>query len=121
MAKAWSIKNLYFYLVCLATLFMFVGGSISVINNAMQLALPDRPNISLVYLYYPEYRGDSTQPLFDPPPLEELEQRRVEQEKMEIQYRGYTKRSLLNSIALMIIAAPFYLYHWKKVKPSKAV
>jgi hypothetical protein len=36
---------------------------------------------------------------------------------MDVYYRGYTLRSLLNSIALMIIAAPFYLYHWKRVKP----
>jgi hypothetical protein len=117
MAKSWSIKNLYFYLVCLVTLFLFVGGAISAINNAMQLTLPDKPNVPLIYVYYPEYKGDPAQPVFEPPPLEELEKRRAEQEKADIYYQGYTKRSLLNSIALMIIALPFYCYHWKQVKP----
>jgi hypothetical protein len=117
MTRSWSVRNLYFYLVCLVTLFLFVGGAISTINSAMQLALPDKPNVPLTYVYYPEYRGEPAQPVFDPPPLAELEQRRAEQEKMDIYYQGYTKRSLLNSIALMIIAAPFYLYHWNKVKP----
>ncbi len=118
MAKNWSIKNLYFYLVCLVTLFLFVGGTISAINSAMQLALPDKPNVPLTYLYYPEYRENVTEPVFDPPPLAELEIKRAEQEQRDLYYQGYTKRSLLNSIALMIISAPFYLYHWKKVKPS---
>jgi hypothetical protein len=118
MSKGWNIKNLYFYLVCLVTLFLFVGGAISATNNAMQLAVPDRPNVPLTNVYYPEYRGDPPQPVFDPPPLAELEELRAEQERLDFYYQGYTKRSLLNSIALMIIAAPFYLYHWNKVKPS---
>jgi len=118
MAKSWSIKNLYLYLVCLVTLFLFVGGTISSINSAMQLALPDRPNVPLIHVYYPDYRGEPAQPVFEPPPLAELESKRIEQEQRDYYFQGYTKRSLLNSIALMIISAPFYLYHWKKVKPS---
>ena len=118
VAKSWSIKNLYFYLVCLVTLFLFVGGAISAINSAMQLALPDKPNVSLTHIYYPEYREGADQPVFNPPSMEELERKRTEQEQMNLNYQSYTKRSLLNAIALMIIAAPFYLYHWKQVKPS---
>ena len=118
MAKIWSIKNLYFYLVCLVTLFLFVGGAISAINHAMQLALPDQPNISLTQVYHREYRESSTEPVFEPPPLEELEKKRTEQEQEYRSYQSWTKRSLLNSIALMIIAAPFYLYHWRQVKPE---
>jgi len=118
MAKSWSIKNLYFYLVCLVTLFLFVGGAISAVNSAMQLALPDKPNVSLTYVYYPEYREGADKPVFNPPPREELECKRADQEQMDLYYQSYTKRSLLNAIALMIIAAPFYLYHWKQVKPS---
>lgn len=118
LAKSWSIKNLYFYLVCLVTLFLFVGGAIAAINSSMQLALPDRPNVPLTYVYYPEYKGEPAQPVFDPPPLPELETRRTDQEKAESYYRGYIKRSLLNYVALMLIAAPFYLYHWNKVKPT---
>ncbi len=119
MTKEWSIKNLYFYLVCLVTLFLFVGGAISTINTTMQLAMPDQPNIPIFNVYYPEYLEGAEEPAFNPPPLAELEERRTEQENMEQYYRGYTWRSLLNSIALMIIATPFYLYHWKKVKPEK--
>jgi hypothetical protein len=119
VAKSWGIKNLYFYMVCLVTLFLFVGGAISAINSAMELALPDKPNVPLIYVYYPEYKGEPAQPVFDPPALEELEKRRVEQEKNDLYYQGYTKRRLLNSIALMIIAAPFYLYHWRQVKPMR--
>ncbi len=115
MAKAWSIKNLYYYLVCLVTLFMLVGGAISVVNNAMQMILPDKPNVPIFYTYYPDYRAELERPVFDPPPLEKLEARRAEQEDMGAYYRGYSTRRLLNSMAFMIIAAPFYIYHWRRI------
>ena len=119
MAKSWSIRNLYFYLVCLVTLFLFVGGAISAINSAVQLAVTDEPNVPLIHVYYPEYREAGEDPVFDPPPLEKLEKRRAEQERMYEDYQSWTWRSLLNSIALMIISLPFYLYHWRQVKPDK--
>lgn len=119
MAKSWSIKNLYFYLVCLVTLFLFVGGAISAINSAVQLTVTDEPNIPLFHVYYPEYRGAEEDPVFDPPPIDELEQRREAQEKMYEGHQSWTWRRMLNSIALMIISLPFYLYHWRQVKPDK--
>jgi len=115
MAKAWSVKNLYYYLVCLVTLFMFVGGAISSVNNAMQMILPDKPNVPIFYTYYPDYRPEFESQVFDPPPLEELEARRAEQENMDDYYRGYSTRRLLNSMAFMIIAAPVYIYHWRRI------
>jgi len=115
MAKAWSIKNLYYYLVCLVTLFMFVGGAISSVNSAMQIILPDEPNVPIFYTYYPDYRAEFERPVFDPPLLEELEARRAEQENMDDYYRGYSTRRLLNSMAFMIIAAPVYIYHWRRI------
>lgn len=118
MAKSWSIKNLYFYLVCLVTLFLFVGGTISAANSAMLLILPDKPNVALTQVYFREYRESGETAVFDPPPLEELEEMRAEQEREYGHYQGWTRRSVLNSVALMIIAAPFYLYHWKQIKPG---
>lgn len=115
MPKAWSIKNLYYYLVCLVTLFMFVGGAISSITSAAEIILPDRPNVPIFFTYYPEYRVEQEREVFDPPPLEELEARRAEQEETELHYRSYSTRRLLNSLALMIIALPFYIYHWKRI------
>ncbi len=118
MTGSWSIKNLYFYLVCLVTLFLFVGGTISAANNAMQLIMPDRPNVPLTQVYYREYREPGAEPVFDPPALSKLEDMRAEQEREYQHYQGWIRRILLNSIALMIIAAPFYLYHWKQIKPD---
>lgn len=115
MAKAWSIKNLYFYLVCLVTLFMFVGGAISGVNSAMQVIFPDKPNVPIFYTYYPDYREELERQVFDPPSLEVLEERRAEQETMSVYSRGYSIRRLLNSVAFIIIAAPFYIYHWRRI------
>ena len=118
MAKSWNIKNLYLYLLCLVTLSLFVGGAISAANNAVQLILPDKPNIPLTQAYFHEYREPGVEAAFEPLPLAELEEIRAEQEREHHHNQGWTRRSLLNSIALMIIAAPFYLYHWKQIKPN---
>ncbi len=117
MAKTWSVRNIYFYLVCLVTLFLIVGGAISAVNNAIQLALPDQPNVPLTQIYFREHRFDGEQPAFDPPSLEKLEELRAERES-QFHYQGWAMRRLLNSIALMLIATPFFLYHWKHIKPS---
>lgn len=116
MAREWSIRSIYFYLVCLVTLFLIVGGFISAAHSAAEIALPGKPNISLMQVYYPEYQDGQT--VFEPPPPAELETRRQEQELRESQYRYYAWRQLLNSIAFILIPIPFYLYHWNQVKPS---
>jgi len=115
LAKTWSIKNLYFYLVCLATLFIVVGGFITTVNSAAEILLPNKPNVPLIYVYY---RGDPAVPEQKTPSLSELEKMRAEQERMDHYYNSWAMRRLLNAIALMIIPIPFYLYHWKQVKPK---
>lgn len=117
MTRDWSIKNIYFYLVCLVTLFLIVAGFISTVSSTMQLTLPEQPNVPLMFVYYPEFREN--QPVFDPPPLAKLEEMRREQELQSGYYQVYTLRQLLNAIALLIIPIPFFIYHWKQVKPGK--
>lgn len=119
MAREWSVKNLYFYLVCLVTLMLVIIGFIGAFTNAMQLLLPSEPNITLMSVYYPEHRGDSGV-VFNPPSLEELEARRQEQEQWHYHTLSYTRRSLLNSIALFLIPIPFYIFHWRRVRPAPA-
>jgi hypothetical protein len=114
--RDWSIRNIYFYLICLVTLFLVVGGFIAAAQNAAEILLPGKPNVPLMHLYYPEYRDGKAD--FNPPPPAELEARRQQQEIREGHYHSYIWRRLLNSIALMIIPIPFYLYHWRQVKPS---
>jgi len=116
MAKDWNIKTLYYYLVCLVTLFLVIGGFIATINSAVSIMLPDKPNVPIVEVYYPYYRGEIDTVDFAPPPLSELETIRAEREEMYY-YSSWMKRRLLNAIAFMVIPAPFYLLHWKKVKP----
>ena len=116
MSREWSIRNIYFYLVSLVTLFLVVGGFISAVQSAAELVLPVKPNVTLMQVYYPEYRDG--QAVFEPPSLAELEALRQEQELRETHYRYYTWRQLLNSIAFILIPIPFYLYHWRHVKPS---
>lgn len=117
MADSWSVRNLYFYLVCLVTLFLFVGGFITAATSAVEIALPDKPNVPLIHLYYPEFRDGIENPDFSPPSLDELEKMREEQERAETYYSAWARRRLLNAIALMIIPLPFYLYHWRKINP----
>jgi hypothetical protein len=117
MANEWSIKNIYYHLVCLVTLFLIVGGFISSAGNVMQLIIPNEPNVPLMSLYYPEHRNNEV--TFNPPTRIKLEEMRKQRELQELQYKYYAWRPLLNSLALMIIAIPFYLYHWNRINPKR--
>lgn len=117
MTKDWSIKNLYYYLVCLVTLFMIVGGFVSAVNSAASIFLPNLPNVPLIQAYHPTYRGEPAEPALELPPLEELEQTRAEQEERETYFQSWAWQRLLNSAALILIAAPFFFYHWRRIKP----
>ncbi len=120
MTKPFNIKNLYYYLVCLVTLFLIVGGAIATINNAVHIALPDRPNITLMNIHSISMRSiePESEPFTERLTLEELEKKRAEQEQLEMQRRGFFHRRFLNAVALTIIPVPFYLYHWKQIKPG---
>lgn len=99
-----SLRLLYLYL------FSFVGLLITVIGSIQIVDLTLKTYIFKVdeYNYYPE-----TVPVEGSKPIMSPDESRKRNEEEQANQR---KRQLSNSLAMIAIGAPLYLYHWKTIK-----
>jgi hypothetical protein len=121
----WTIRSVYFYLVSFVMLLTVIFGSVSLINNMIDLFEPD---YSLIQLKDPATELQIRQELrrANPDGSEEDISRwaaeRVQQEydrNAAIQAYGRWSR-LIRSAVLVIVALPVYLYHWKRAQQLAA-
>lgn len=99
-----NLRLLYLYL------FSFVGLLITVIGSIQIVDLTLKTYVFKVtdYAYYPESMPiEGGKPTISP----EDSKRRYEEEQA-----NQRKRQLSNSLAMIVIGAPLYLYHWKTIK-----
>jgi len=115
----WDIRQTYYYLVCFATLLMSMFGAIQVVQSALNIVLPSdvyrptpmeiyermRPRTNAATDTTEAFSRDDLQRMAD----EESERFRTSQLRSDL-------RRLLGSVALIVIAAPVFLYHWKRVR-----
>ncbi|HEX7069283.1 MAG TPA: hypothetical protein VF190_00690 [Rhodothermales bacterium] len=125
---SWDVRSVYYYLVCFATLLMLVFGSVNIVNHALNLILPPPTySPSAIDLYErmrvrpvnPDQPGTAaTSDTLSAETVERMaEEERVRMEKMQLRN---DVRSLLHSLALVLIAGPLYIYHWRRVRgPSE--
>lgn len=112
---AWDIRKTYYYLVCFATLLMTIIGAWQTVQNLLDLALPSEPYRPTSVEMYERFRRSPDE---EPPYTREELERMADEEAARFQrdMRRNNVRSLLSSIALVLIAAPVYLYHWRQVR-----
>lgn len=99
-----SLRLLYLYL------FSFVGLLITVIGSIQIVDLILKTYVFKVseYSYFPEVAmPDGREPLIS----SEESKKRAEEEAA-----NQRKRNLSNSIAMIAIGTPLYIYHWKTIK-----
>lgn len=115
---AWDIRKTYYYLVCFATLIMVIVGSVQIVQNVLDLAIPEEPYRPTPMDMYQRFERPGMEGADDVPYTRaELEKMAAEEaETMRRQSRRRALRNLLGSLALVMIAAPVYMYHWKKVR-----
>ena len=97
-----NLRNLYLYLVCLVTLVIAIFATVNLVRSAVELAYPD-----------PGYYGvEVPGPDAD---LSEEERARQEERAMDSQ-RRQAVLELVGSGTTLLIAAPLYVYHWRRVQ-----
>lgn len=100
-----NIRLLYLYL------FSFVGLFITIIGGIQLVDLGLKTYVFKVKsrMYYPEPRMEGEEQLS----VEEMEVRSEEEESNQ------RKRQMSNSLAMIVVGAPVYFYHWKTIKKEK--
>jgi hypothetical protein len=99
-----SLRLLYLYL------FSFVGLLITVIGSIQLVDLTLKSYVFKVdeYTYYPEPMSvEGGKPIISP---------EESQKRNQTEQQNQRKRQLSNSLAMIAIGAPLYLYHWKTIK-----
>lgn len=117
---AWDVRQTYYYLVCFATLIMMIIGVVRAVENTLDLAMPEEPyRPSVVDVYQRTVRPPLSPPDTSEVPFsrEELEQIADEEaDRMRRQTQRRALRNLIGSLALILVAAPVYVYHWRRVR-----
>ncbi len=98
----WSLRNIYLYLVCLITLIMVIVAAVGFVRNVVEMVYPD-PG------YYDRPMMDGESKVSD----EDIAEQR---ELWEKQDRRNTILGLVGNTAMLLIAGPLYLYHWRKIE-----
>jgi len=104
----WSLRNIYLYLVCLITLIMIIFGTVGVVRNVVELIYPEPP-----YVDYPTVK----EPGVEQPTAEELEEVRKAEQDRQLRYAII---ELVGNAALLLVAGPLYIYHWRKIETEHA-
>jgi len=109
-ANGWNVRNVYLYLVCFTTLVMVIAGSVRVVMTVVDMAYPQ--------IYY----GPTA---ITPPPdrstgrtatADSESQQELARQRFEAQTRRSNVVGLLDGLALIGVALPVYLYHWRKIQ-----
>jgi hypothetical protein len=104
VSMKFSLRLLYLYL------FSFVGLLITVIGSIQLVDLTLKSYVFKVdeYTYYPEPMSvEGSKSVISP---------EVSQKRNQTEQQNQRKRQLSNSLAMIAIGAPLYLYHWKTIK-----
>ncbi|MCL4079440.1 hypothetical protein MX659_07570 [Coriobacteriia bacterium Es71-Z0120] len=104
----WSLRNIYLYLVCLITLIMVIVGAVGVVRSGVELLYPE-PTIMEPL----PKDGSGT------PEMTEEEWQR-QQEIGRQQSQRWAIINVVGNLALVLIAGPIYIYHWRKIEEEKS-
>lgn len=99
--ERFSLRNLYLYLVCLITLVIAIFAAVSLVRNAVELVYPE-PG------YYAQPPGTDSG-------MTAEEQQRLHRAMHDAQQRQAVL-GLISSGALLLIAGPVYVYHWRRIQ-----
>lgn len=119
------IRTIYLYLICLISLFMIVGGLISAINEIANIILPSTYYTKAYDEYVDkEYFSNNlflTDEHFDRYMQAQKEERDREYEINIQRERNNNIKNVINSLSIVIVALPIYLYNWNKIEKEKNI
>ncbi len=110
--SAWSLRNIYLYVVCLITLVMVILATVQVVRSAVELIYPEPEQPSVPRLVAPGER-----------PIDPEAEAQLAEEQRAVQRQWNVRNAVLNLVrngAMLLVAGPLYLYHWRKIEREAA-
>ncbi len=111
-----NIRTLYLYIVSFITLCMLVGAFVAIVNTTVSYLAPT-VNYYRAYPSYPyESVNDSNYENTDPNAVEDY-RKGLEEERLVQKTRNL--KSIFSSIAVLLVSAPLFIYHWGKIEKER--
>ncbi len=111
MAGNWDIRRIYLYLVSFATLMMMIFGTVTVLQRGVNLVMPN-PDVYYTPVKIAPPEGEKV--------IQSEEEIKKQNEQEKERQRLYAIRDMINSLILVGVALPVYLYHWRKIQRAEA-
>ena len=106
----WDIRRIYLYVVSFATLMMLIFGAVNIIQSLVDFVVPQPYDVKM----YPE---QVKEPQISPEQAQKQEAER--KAAWDESQRYYRIRRLIESLAMIVVALPTYLYHWRKIQRTE--
>lgn len=111
MNKSELIKNIYLYTFSAVGLILLIVGSVKILDLGLKSFVFKNADV----YYMPKISYENNLDLNEEKIQRELE----EQDKAQkIALRAEREKTMSNSLALIIVGLPLFLYHWKKIKDN---
>jgi hypothetical protein len=111
----WDIRRIYLYLVSFATLMMMIVGTVQIIQAVVDFTVKQPREFAPKSVRYEELSKNTKLT------KAEIEKQIKEEEAMEQERQRYWRiRRLIDNLALIVVAAPVYVYHWRKIQRAEA-
>lgn len=103
-----KLRSVYLYLVSFVSLMMILMGVIFTVQNITDVMFPTN-------YYYDTYPSEKMEGVSEEEQkiYEENQKRNYENNRME------NKKSVAKSVAVVVVALPTFVYHWRKVEKEK--
>lgn len=102
------LRNVYLYLVSFVTLMMILGGIIFTVQNITDVVFPTN-----------YYNGPIAAQKSGNLSAKDKKAIQEEQKTMQANQRTESKKSVAKSIAVVLVALPTFIYHWRKIETEK--
>lgn len=105
-----TIRNVYLYAVCFATLLMMVIGLIQAADGLFGVIYPPPPMEASLIGPKEAIPGMTPQQV-----QEQIQQNIADQQRRD---RYYQVRQIVESLIMVGVALPIYIYHWRKIEKA---
>ena len=106
-----NIRLIYLYLFSFVGLLVFVIGCVRLVDLGLKIVVFNNADI------YVSYPITSFKDANDPRSLEQIKQENEVQQKAQLEEsKRNRQREVSSSLAMILVGAPLYLYHWKAIQ-----
>ncbi|MCL5987035.1 MAG: hypothetical protein M1371_10830 [Actinobacteria bacterium] len=110
MARNVSIREIYFYVVCLIAIIIFIIGLVGLADGIINYLKPN--TYMTISNLIPSYK--TQYPTMSDEELNKLMEREIANSLAN--ERNFALKSMIRSAIMIIIAIPLFAFHWKKAQ-----